>query len=103
MNADGSEQHQIESINGGGSYFTPDGRLAFHSKTMTSEICITDDEGKNIVKLTNNDAEDWHLKVSPDGNQIAFMSDRDGNREIYIMNIDGSNQKRLTFNHKVEY
>ena len=26
------------------------------------------------------------------------MSDRDGNYEIYVMNIDGSNQKRLTNN-----
>ena len=26
------------------------------------------------------------------------MSDRDGNFEIYVMNIDGSNQKRLTNN-----
>ena len=30
--------------------------------------------------------------------KIAFMSDRDGNYEIYIMDINGTNQVRLTFN-----
>ncbi|MBI2836667.1 MAG: PD40 domain-containing protein [Chloroflexi bacterium] len=30
--------------------------------------------------------------------RIAFSSDRDGNREIYIMNADGSGQTRLTNN-----
>jgi TolB protein len=35
---------------------------------------------------------------SPDGTRIAFMSGRDGNPEIYVMNIDGSNLRRLT-NH----
>ena len=34
----------------------------------------------------------------PDGKRIAFVSDRDGNPEIYIMNSDGSNQIRLTNN-----
>jgi TolB protein len=33
---------------------------------------------------------------SPDGKQIAFMSGRDGNPEIYAMNVDGSNLRRLT-------
>jgi len=28
--------------------------------------------------------------------KIAFMSDRDGNNEIYVMNTDGSGQKNLT-------
>ena len=30
--------------------------------------------------------------------QIAFMSHRDGNPEIYVMNPDGQNQRRLTNN-----
>jgi len=51
-----------------------------------------------MIKLTNNDAEDWHPEVSPDGQQIAFISNRDGNQEIYTMKLDASNQKRLTFN-----
>lgn len=36
--------------------------------------------------------------VLPDNGLIAFSSSRDGNREIYVMNPDGSNQTRLTNN-----
>ena len=35
---------------------------------------------------------------SPDGRQIAFYSERDGNWEIYLMNADGSGLTRLTDN-----
>lgn len=34
--------------------------------------------------------------------KIAFTSDRDGNREIYVMNPDGTNQVRLTNNPRVD-
>ncbi|OJJ18002.1 hypothetical protein BKI52_29560 [marine bacterium AO1-C] len=98
MNADGSEQKQIKPLNGGGPYFTQNGKIVFHSKSNTSEICIANIDGSNLIKLTNNNAEDWHPEVSPDGKQVAFMSTRDGKKEIYVMNIDGSNQKRLTSN-----
>jgi dipeptidyl aminopeptidase/acylaminoacyl peptidase len=33
---------------------------------------------------------------SPSRRKIAFVSDRDGNLEIYVMNADGSGQRRLT-------
>ncbi len=98
MNADGSEQKQLTSLDGGGPSFTPDGRIVFHSTSNTSEICIANQDGSNRINLTNNDVEDWHPEVSSDGSQIAFMSNRDGNHEIYVMNIDGSNPKRLTHN-----
>lgn len=33
---------------------------------------------------------------SPDGRKLAFVSERDGNAEIYVMNADGSEQENLT-------
>lgn len=39
-----------------------------------------------------NDLPAW----SPDGNQVAFESDRGGNADIFIMNSDGSNVRQLT-------
>ena len=40
----------------------------------------------------------WLPSYSPDGTQFAFNSNRDGNIEIYIMNVDGTGTRRLT-NH----
>lgn len=100
MNSDGSGQAQIKPLNGGGPYFTQEGKLVFHSifNSNSEEICIANIDGTNIIKLTNNRAKDLHPEVSADGKKIVFMSNRDGNFEIYVMDIDGSNQKRLTNN-----
>ncbi len=35
--------------------------------------------------------------------EIAFVSDRDGNGEIYVMDADGSNQTRLTNNPATDW
>ncbi len=40
---------------------------------------------------------------SSQDNQIVFQSNRDGNYEIYVMNSDGSNQRRLTNTSASEY
>ena len=42
------------------------------------------------------------LAKAPDTAKIAFVSNRDGNREIYIMNPDGTEQVRLTQNFAVD-
>ena len=34
-------------------------------------------------------------RFSPNGKKIVFQSDRDGYKELYVMNADGSAQERL--------
>ena len=46
--------------------------------------------------LTNSPEGDYRPVWSPDGSKIAFYSWRDGNREIYTMNANGSNQTNVT-------
>jgi TolB protein len=41
-------------------------------------------------------ASDSDPAYSPDGKSIVFMSDRDGDIEIYIAHADGTNIHRLT-------
>ncbi|MCB9455080.1 MAG: PD40 domain-containing protein [Anaerolineaceae bacterium] len=42
------------------------------------------------MQLTDNDYPDYGILWSPDSEQIIFESKRDGNEEIYIMNVDGA-------------
>jgi len=39
---------------------------------------------------------------SPDGKKLAFCSSRDGNAEIYVVNTDGTNIRRITFNSAID-
>jgi TolB protein len=57
---------------------------------------LQDTDGSNLVRLTDDPADDYTPAWSPDGRQIAFYSERDGNYEIYVMNSDGSGLVRLT-------
>jgi TolB protein len=48
--------------------------------------------------LTNHPGSDVAAVWSPDNAQLAFVSRRQGNTEIYVMNSDGSEQVNLTNN-----
>ena len=51
----------------------------------------------SLTQLTHNDADDHLASWAPDG-RIWFISDRDGDTEIYLMNSDGSGVAQLTHN-----
>jgi TolB protein len=59
------------------------------------EIFVMDSNGTSITRLTNNSANDGLPTWSPDGQTIAFASDRDGTWGVWAMNPDGSNQRKL--------
>jgi TolB protein len=52
-----------------------------------------------LTNLTDNEAQDalnFDFDWSPDGSQILFSTNRDGNAEIYVMDADGGNPTNLT-------
>ncbi|HUR97848.1 MAG TPA: hypothetical protein VMZ26_07215 [Pyrinomonadaceae bacterium] len=53
-------------------------------------------DGGPEKRLTNRSRYDVDAAYSPDGSRIAFVSNADGNPEIYVMNPDGSGVLRLT-------
>jgi Tol biopolymer transport system component len=48
--------------------------------------------------LDNDSAAQGFARWSPDGKQIAFGGNRDGDWEIYVMNADGTGERQVTHN-----
>ena len=86
--------------------WSPDGQKILFSSYITednNELFIMNTDGSDLRRLTNTPNHDGHQKFSPDGKRIIFCSQRDDegineykNYEIYEMDIDGTNIKRLT-------
>jgi TolB protein len=79
--------------------WAPDSRsLAYTTYRPNPDIFISRIYEGVLQNPTKGVGTNYVPVFSPDGKQIAFMSARDGNPEIYVMNADGSNVRRLT-NH----
>lgn len=98
-----------------GAALSPDGeRLALIEakggfwEAHAADIAVARVDGSERRRLTDDPGEDASPSWSPDGSRIAFLSDRDRNgrclfhdctgsaSELYMMNADGSDQRRLT-------
>ena len=87
-----------------GDRFDPDGhgplvvfRDARDGVNVDDEIYAVRSNGRGLVNLTNApDSNEWGPAWSPDGERIAFNSDRAGTPQLYVMNSDGTGVERLS-------
>lgn len=98
-----------ETIHNQNPAISPDGtKIAFTTsrsgQTGYYDIYVVNRDGSNLHNLTpgtdkwNEGAPTW----SPNGTQLAFTSDRTGTNQIYVMNADGTNVRRVTFAEKCD-
>jgi len=96
MNADGANAHLIAASPDDDEFlfprFSPDGqRIAFQRRVaspLQADIWVMNTDGSGQMRLTHRGGglPTW----SPDGKKIAFVaSKRDGNSEIYVMDVAG--------------
>lgn len=113
---DGSD---IRRVNGRGedacSYFFPDGKRVLWTSTRDwpdlakgnwsdpndypqgAEIYSSDTRGGEVKRLTTNESYDAECVVAPNGKWILFSRQIDGKMDLWTMNVDGSDQKQITF------
>ena len=79
---------------------SPDGsQIAF---CYQGDIYTVSASGGSAFRLTSNAAYDGTPIWSPDSKRIAFSSDREGGKDVYLINADGSGLRRLTYNSEKE-
>ncbi|HEY8172944.1 MAG TPA: hypothetical protein VIH21_07635 [Dehalococcoidia bacterium] len=59
------------------------------------DLSSTDTTGADDIALTTDPARDDYANPSPDNKHYVFISVRDGDYDLYLMNADGTNQRRL--------
>ncbi|MBS1322088.1 MAG: peptidase S41, partial [Parabacteroides sp.] len=71
--------------------------------TYKGDIYTVPTTGGKATQLTTHPAHDTRPVWSPDGKQIAFASDRNGNFDVFIMNKEGGAPTQLTVHSANEY
>lgn len=90
VNADGTGLANVTSDPNDESQplWSPNGsQIIYERHGEATSLHTMNADGTEQARLTENG---WSASWSPDGVQIAFISNRDGNTEVYVMNADGT-------------
>jgi Tol biopolymer transport system component len=62
------------------------------------DLCRSDLNGENIVRLNHDTGIDLFPALSPDGEQVVWMSEQQHHHELYVIDTQGNKRRQLTSN-----
>ncbi|MEM9374274.1 MAG: DPP IV N-terminal domain-containing protein, partial [Planctomycetota bacterium] len=78
---------------------TPDGKHLVFASTQhrpTADIYVKPVSSSVVTRLTDDPAQDVMPSVSPDGQFIAYCSDRNGSWDVFVMSAEGGKSVQIT-------
>ncbi len=81
---------------------TPDPNATATEETATAEATATAIVAETLTPTVAPGAADTAPVWAPESNRIAFVAERDGNKEIYVMASDGTGQANISNNSALD-
>ena len=75
---------------------SPDGKWLTFYEQDNKKIFVIKTDGTELRQLTSGEATDRYPRWSPDGNRIAFFSNRTGRYDVWTIGPDGSGLEQVT-------
>lgn len=90
--------------------WSPDGKkiafAGFDRDKGNFDIFVMNADGTGLLRLSSARKSNgkWSNNedpaFSPDGRHVLFVSDRTGTKQLYLVNADGTNERRVTYDNK---
>lgn len=80
---------------------SPDGRTIVFD--ILGDLYTMPVSGGTATRITSGPGWDQQPRYSPDGKQIAFISDRNGSKNIWVANADGTHARILTKSERIAF
>jgi Tol biopolymer transport system component len=82
------------------SFASTGSAVFFHAQNADGSALKRADRGEkgailHVATIVDDGARNYHVQLSPDGKAVAFDSDRDGVRGVYVADADGTNVERV--------
>ncbi len=79
---------------------TGEGTFGLHGTVSRAEIVTLLLNTVNLATDRQTEMTGWNMSPTMTNGLVAFTSDRDGDREIFVMDLDGANLRQLTHNDR---
>src|ERR1700730_9541259 len=77
-------------------YAVREAAMAGDRSGYVNQVFLCNADGSNTIQVTKGDKNNTNPKWSRDGNWVAFISNRDGKNNLYLISLNGGEAEKIT-------